>query len=547
MVNEKSFVCKEKPVYWDYMDGHTKNTLDGKYIAVTSPGTSLIYFPSLAIANIFNEGHTIENDYFMSYNGHTLYDGIAILFTAITLNLLSLFLIFKSLRILRFSRRISLLSITSVAICSYSLWYVFLMPIFTHTSEIFSVSLLLYLYLKQVQTKAKIYIFFISCSIGLLVLVRPILLPVGLYFLFAILMKTYYKKYSKSFFKDLTYITLGALPFLIIYILYNYQSYGTYITSGYGSVRNETFSTTFNGLNILFSPYKGWFIYSPLMLLAIVGLFKLYKKERTLSLISVLSILTTVCIYGFWPNWWGGGSLGARFLLFSVPFCSIGIAEIFRIIQNAKYKAYTLGLLSIVFVFSLNQMFLFRISPVESDKYTPLSFYNYHYEQITKELSSQSIIELEKSNLQSGSGFMILLAGISNPVILFNNDDTSTNISLIKAPFNNKISVDRIDGYIFLNSTKTFKELSLMNLNTTNELTLVCGSVSCTSSSQDVNLGSSIDKSNDKFEVKDYAAINIGSAGTLILKRVKGVQYRGELLHWDPTNPYFLFDDAVVK
>lgn len=548
MVNEKSFVCKEKPVYWDYMDGHTKNTLDGKYIAVTSPGTSLIYFPSLAIANIFNEGHTIENDYFMSYNGHTLYDGIAILFTVIIINIISFIIIYKTLLLLKYSKKTIIFSLSVITISSYLLWYVFLLPIFTHTSEVFIISLILYTYLKYLSTNINKYLILLSGAIGFSVLIRPILLPIGCFFLLSILSNNFKTRFTikdlKIFMKKAVIIFISALPFVLIYLIYNYQSYSSFVTSGYNSARSESFVSEFNGINILFSPFRGWFTYSPIMLLATIGLALLYKKRRSLSIISLLSILIIVCIYGFWPNWWGGGSFGSRFLLFSVPLCTLGLAELLESLKSKGILTrYAIFILTFLFsLYSFNLMFLYRITPIGADFYTPLFFYKHQINTASDSVSIKDFIKSEKNNIQTGSGLLILGLGISNPVILVQKEQEMISFRLIKAPFNNKTALDNIEGKIFLTDPKKPSISFYIKTINTSDILLISCAQSCTTKNTKIIINeSSPDRVKHKFLVSDYSGFSLDEVGSIILARKKGVQYRGSTINWNPDTPYYEF------
>lgn len=357
MVDQGSFVCSKEPTHWNYMDLYTKNQIDGKYISVTAPGTAIVYYPALLVAKMLSGEADLQNDYFLAYNGHTLLDGIVILITSLTLNLLSLLFVFKILREFGFSRKVSFVSIILISISTFIFWYAFMAPIYSHVAEVFFVTLILYSFVKFCNKKKNFYLYLMIFSIGFSILIRPILLPVGTLFVLGVFLNLFQTD-KKTFLKKIIQIVLVsffiAIPFLLVYFHYNQISYGTLVTSGYSSARNESFIGEFNGHNILFSIHRGWFIYSPLIIFSIFGLVTLFKRNKILSSILVLSIFSIVTIYGFWPNWWGGGSFGSRFLLFSFPFCVLGMALFLNKVRTyGKFlKKVILGLLIIFFVHS---------------------------------------------------------------------------------------------------------------------------------------------------------------------------------------------------
>ncbi len=77
--------------------------------------------------------------------------------------------------------------------------------------------------------------------------------------------------------------------------------------------------------NYLFSFRKGWFVYTPLMLLAVGGLIVRWQRARHLFLPIAVFLVVDVYIVASWTNWWyAGGSFSARsmvpaYVLLAVP------------------------------------------------------------------------------------------------------------------------------------------------------------------------------------------------------------------------------------
>lgn len=69
-------------------------------------------------------------------------------------------------------------------------------------------------------------------------------------------------------------------------------------------------------INFLFSFRKGWFIYTPIMLFAMVGFYFLYKYKREIFYPFLVFFLLDVYLISSWTNWWyAGGSYSSRSIL----------------------------------------------------------------------------------------------------------------------------------------------------------------------------------------------------------------------------------------
>lgn len=77
---------------------------------------------------------------------------------------------------------------------------------------------------------------------------------------------------------------------------------------------------------VLFSYRKGWWLYTPLMFLSLVGLYSLWKKDRALSLPLILFWVFNLYIVSSWNAWWYGGSFGHRAFLDSYGIYAFSIA-----------------------------------------------------------------------------------------------------------------------------------------------------------------------------------------------------------------------------
>ncbi len=531
LLNENKFTCSTKPNYWDNMDLHTRTILNDKYISVASVGTSLIYLPGLFVAEIIKQNFDANNEYFLAYNGHTIFDGLSILATSIILNIGFFLLIYKIIIKLGYSKKAAIIAILLITISQYILWYVFILPIFTHTAEIFFSTLIIYLFLKINEKIKPNYVYLLVIAVSTITLIRPIMIIVFLPFLFLIIRKIFLTQALKTSFRLLIGIILSVLPFIIIYFWYNYESYGSIISSGY-STRQENFTSTFNGLNLLFSIYRGWFTYSPLALIGLIGLFVGIKKYKTLSISSLYAIFAGVIIYGFWPNWWGGGSYGSRFMLYTTPFLVIGLCEFFEFIKKLKfYKQMILkGVISVSLLYSLCLMILYRFTYFGTDFYTPLAFVKYHIDLYQKSNNIRDFLIKEITQVQIGSGLLVLAFNLNNPVFQVDYINDTVTLKLSKQPQHRQMQDFNLKMYIIDKQNK-------------HELCELVYPIDPNNSQFTINYTDlciyQTFFENKKFIIDKHSAFYLTDQKILIIERPKGIQFRGDKVLWNHNDTYY--------
>ncbi|MFZ1666200.1 MAG: hypothetical protein WBO28_08260 [Flavobacteriales bacterium] len=78
----------------------------------------------------------------------------------------------------------------------------------------------------------------------------------------------------------------------------------------------------------LFSFRKGWFIYTPMMLLAVLGFTRLRRDAPEVRNSVIIFILLNIYIVTSWSNWWYSESFGHRGLMQSIAVMSIPLAAL---------------------------------------------------------------------------------------------------------------------------------------------------------------------------------------------------------------------------
>lgn len=91
---------------------------------------------------------------------------------------------------------------------------------------------------------------------------------------------------------------------------------------------------------------KGWLIYTPVMLLGIIGLYPMYKQKNTSGIakpIILFLIISTYIIFS-WDNYWYGGGFGQRAMISSYVLFSFSIAALLQsLTSKGKWLKYLTG------------------------------------------------------------------------------------------------------------------------------------------------------------------------------------------------------------
>jgi len=124
-------------------------------------------------------------------------------------------------------------------------------------------------------------------------------------------------------------ILLMASAFLIPWIpqlLYWKEVSGSFFYNSYSEVGSAFYFDNSHLLDFLFSYRKGWFVYTPLMLFAILGLIPLYRMKKGMFYALIPYLVLVVYVFSSWWSWWTGGSFGIRSMVDLMGVISLPLA-----------------------------------------------------------------------------------------------------------------------------------------------------------------------------------------------------------------------------
>lgn len=223
-----------------------------------------------------------------------------------------------------------------------------------------------------------------------------------------------------------------AAPGLLL-LAYNALRSGNPFQTGYDLTLFS--SNAFLGLyKLLFSPLRGLFIYSPILLLSLTGWWRLRRSHPAEAWLLAGLVTLTVLLFAFWSS--GEGlSWGSRFLVPLIPFFTICLAPPVHAVlypPPAKRMAYyvwritfytllPLSLLIQILGVTINPwVFLARLQAEFGGEFfleNTAALYNFRYSQIVGQLQSWSVQHSDLAWWQPW-GFDPLAFGLSLTLVL---------------------------------------------------------------------------------------------------------------------------------
>ncbi len=122
---------------------------------------------------------------------------------------------------------------------------------------------------------------------------------------------------------------LWSMPPVLFVLGYNWLVFGSPVRHGFsGSLGRFSAPWGAGHLGLLLSPAKGLFIFTPLVVVGIVGLVRAYRRgERWLASILAAAVAVHWLFMGRWSEWHGGESWGPRLVTDALPLLFLFLPE----------------------------------------------------------------------------------------------------------------------------------------------------------------------------------------------------------------------------
>ena len=306
---------------------------------------------------------------------------LAISLAAIFYLLVGLWFTMRLLRLYKIPDKIISLVLVAAVFGTHLFYYTIGEPGMSHVYSFAFVSMFLYLG-KRTFLQSAAGSWQLAAALSFTILIRPVngLIILILPFLAGnteTLLNTFRAYFGKPvllFLSILIFLTI-ILPQLIIYRIAS----GNFFIYAYN---NEGFNfREFNFFSMLFSFRKGLFLYTPLLLVSLLGLIPLWKQNRFkfFSLLAFLFILNY--ILSSWWMWWYGGSFSSRVYVEYIPVFILLLGILFAGIQKPLVKRLFTTFVILLTVFCQLQTYQYRKGAI-------------HWDSMTKEKYRESVINI---------------------------------------------------------------------------------------------------------------------------------------------------------
>ncbi len=349
-----------------------QNTTDGKPLLKMTMGLSILWLPFETIAHLYAKHSHFRAD------GYTKPYSVAIFIAALFYLFLGLFFL-RNILLKYFNEIITALTLLLIILGTNLMYYVISEPGMSHVYNFCLITLFIYLCIRWIEKPVWKYSLFIGIVSGLIILIRPANTVVMLIiFLWGVISVETLSKRLKLISEKKWMVLIAVLLafFIILPQLFYWKTVtGHWIYYSYGA-ENFYFLHP-RVIDGIFSYRKGWLVYTPVMVFALMGFIFLHKYIKGAALALLITVCVAVYIVYSWWCWWYGGSFGSRPMIDYYGIMALPLAAIIQKIIKSKVWIKAITILSLVFLVYLNQfqMSQYRKSLLHWDSMTKKAYW----------------------------------------------------------------------------------------------------------------------------------------------------------------------------
>lgn len=281
---------------------------DGKQIIIYNIGLAIIYTPGFLVADAIADGSAYARD------GFSKPYQLAPQITAFLFTLLGIFM-FRKICLLFFSDGLTALLLPIILIGTNYFFQVTYDGVMPHNFLFTLNCFVLWYTIKWHETRKLKHIALLALFLGFATICRPT-------DLIWIIVPVFWGVYDKaSFIEKWTYLkshvsTALTFLFILIAMLFIQLAYVKYASGNFFAINKHGESFSFFDpytLKFLFSFRKGWLVYTPIMIFAIIGFYFLKKQNKFIWISLFVFFAVNLYVLSSWECWWyGGGAFSER-------------------------------------------------------------------------------------------------------------------------------------------------------------------------------------------------------------------------------------------
>ena len=326
---------------------------ENEFLIVTTSGLSFLYSPFFLLGHLYASISEFEPD------GYSLPYRLALQFASIFYLLLGLVFMRKTLRMFFHDATVAI-TIISVALGTNLFYYSVYEPGMPHVYCFSLISMIVYQSIKWHKNNSWQNSAILGLLFGIVTLIRPTnFLVVFFFVLWGIKSWGDFSARFNLLFRRSDLILIMILLFMVVWfpqLLYWKTMTGNWIFYSYGTKDAGFYFLNPQIFNILISYKKGWFVYTPIMLIAFIGIFLLIRKLKLAFWSISIYIIVTIYILSSWWSWWYGGGFGLRAFVDTYAVMAIPLAAVLETARKFKFvKIFIISLIGLLALYNLFQ------------------------------------------------------------------------------------------------------------------------------------------------------------------------------------------------
>ena len=353
-------------------------TEDGRKIIYMSCGLSIMYAPFFFMAHLLAPVFGEARDGFGSIYQFFLVFG-ALVYVAMG------FVFLKKILLRYFTPMVTAFTLLLIGLGTNLYYYSTHEAVMSHSYNFVLIIIFLYAVLKWYEKPSWLRTFLLGILFGLIVLIRPTnILIIILLILWGVDSWPSFTERIRFFLQNIPKVLLMIFGFLLPWIpqfLYWHMITGQFLYYSYGPHGDRFYFDNPHILESLFSYRKGWLLYTPLMIFALVGILPLRKIIRGSTLPISLSLIVMIYLVSSWWTWWFGGGFGGRIYIDMYGILALPLAAmVTSILSNKKrlVRLSLLGFLGLLLSFQLLQTRHYRGTAIHWDSMSKKAYwYNF--------------------------------------------------------------------------------------------------------------------------------------------------------------------------
>jgi hypothetical protein len=344
---------------------------NGKPILRMTMGLAFLWLPFFLVAHLYSKIMGIEAlGYSWPYSLSIFAATIFYLFIGL--------LFLRKILLKYFSELITGITILLVVLATNLMYYAVSEPGMSHVYSFSLITIFLYTTFKWVDRPTVLLSVILGLLAGLIVLIRPVN---GLVLVFPALISInsfseFYQRLAIRW-KYIAFAGIAAILITTPQLIYWKMQTGHLFFNSYMDQGRFYFANP-HVLDGLFSFRKGWFIYTPVMLFSMVGLFFMKQYIAGYSKAIIVFLVLFIYVIFSWWCWWYGGSFGSRPMVETYGLMAIPLAAFLAAFsKKAVWQQGVIGLMLVLMIY-LNQIQMnqYRTSLLHWDSMTRKAYFS---------------------------------------------------------------------------------------------------------------------------------------------------------------------------